>query len=49
MRCHTIRFWDFRAFAKKNPDVTWKLLQHVAGLVVKEQSRHTPRAETTPG
>lgn len=39
MRCHTIQFWHFRAFAKKNPDVTWKLLQHVAGLLVKEQSR----------
>jgi len=49
MRCHTIRFWDFRAFAKKNPDVTRKLLQHVAGLVVKAQSRHTPQAEATPG
>jgi hypothetical protein len=49
MRCHTIRFWNFRAFAKKNPDVTWKLLQHVAGLVVKEQSRRTPQAETAPG
>jgi CRP/FNR family transcriptional regulator, cyclic AMP receptor protein len=39
MRCHTIQFWHFRAFAKKNPDVTWKLLQHVTGLLVKEQSR----------
>ena len=39
MRCHTIQFWHFRAFAKKNPDVTWKLLQHVAALVVQEQSR----------
>ena len=47
MRCHTIRFWDFRAFAKKNPDVTWKLLQHVADLVLKEQSRHgAGQAET---
>ena len=49
MRCHTIQFWHFRAFAKRNPDVTWKLLQHVAGLLVKEQSRHTPHAETAPG
>lgn len=39
MRCHAIRFWDFRAFAKKNPDVTWKLLQHVAGILLKEQRR----------
>ena len=39
MRCHTIQFWHFRAFAKKNPDVTWKLLQHVAGLLARERSR----------
>jgi CRP-like cAMP-binding protein len=39
MRCHTIQFWHFRAFARKNPDVTWKLLQHVAALLVKEQTR----------
>jgi CRP-like cAMP-binding protein len=39
MRCHTIQFWNFRAFAKKNPDVMWKLLQHVAGILLKEQSR----------
>jgi CRP-like cAMP-binding protein len=46
MRCYTIRFWDFRAFAKKNPDVTWKLLQHVAELLLNEQSRHARQAET---
>ena len=39
IRCHTIQFWHFRAFAKKNPDVTWKLLQHVAGILLTEQSR----------
>ena len=43
MRCHTIRFWDFRAFAKKNPDVMWKLLQHVAGILFDAQSRHDAR------
>ena len=46
MRCHTIQFWDFRAFAKKNPDVMWKLLQHVAGILLKEQSRHALPAES---
>jgi CRP-like cAMP-binding protein len=46
MRCHTIQFWHFRAFAKKSPDVTWKLLQHVAGIVLKEQSRHAAHAES---
>jgi CRP-like cAMP-binding protein len=43
MRCHTIRFWDFRAFAKKNPDVMWKLLQHVAGILFEVQTRHGAR------
>jgi CRP-like cAMP-binding protein len=43
IRCHRIQFWDFRAFAKKNPDVMWKLLQHVAGILLKEQSRHPPQ------
>jgi len=48
MRCHTIQFWHFRAFAQKNPDVTWKLLQHVAAILLKEQSRHGAQAETAP-
>ena len=48
MRCHTIQFWHFRAFAKKNPDVTWKLLQHVAGLLLEQQSRHAAQAESAP-
>lgn len=46
MRCHTIQFWNFRTFAKKNPDVMWKLLQHVAEILLKEQSRHAAQAET---
>ena len=48
MRCHTIQFWHFRAFAKKNPDVTWKLLQHVAGILLEEQSRHAAQTESAP-
>ena len=43
MRCYTIRFWDFRAFAKKNPDVMWKLLQHIAGILFQVQSRRGAR------
>jgi CRP/FNR family transcriptional regulator, cyclic AMP receptor protein len=45
MRCQTIQFWHFRAFAKKNPDVTWKLLQHVAGILLTQQNRHAAQAE----
>jgi len=33
VRCLEISFPDFRKFAHANPDVTWKLLQHVASLV----------------
>jgi CRP-like cAMP-binding protein len=32
VRCLEISFPDFRKFAHSNPDVTWKLLQHVASL-----------------
>ena len=48
MRCHTIQFWHFRAFAKKNPEVMWKLLQHVAGILLNEQSRHPAQAASAP-
>jgi CRP-like cAMP-binding protein len=44
MRCHAIQFWHFRNFAKKHPDVTWKLLQHVTGLLFDEQERHAAQA-----
>jgi CRP-like cAMP-binding protein len=46
MRCHTIQFWDFRAFVKKHPEVMWKLLQHVAGMLLEVQSRHAADAES---
>jgi len=39
MRCYTIQFWNFRKFAKTNPDVTWKLLQHVTDLLIEERGR----------
>jgi CRP-like cAMP-binding protein len=39
MRCHVIQFWDFRRFAKDNPDVSWKLLQHLAGVLADERDR----------
>ena len=50
MRCYTVQFWDFRAFARKNPDLLWKLLQHVAGLLLEEQQRaRRAQAESTVG
>ena len=50
MRCHTIQFWHFREFAKKNPDVTWKLLQHVAGILLREEqsSQASPAESASP-
>jgi hypothetical protein len=37
MRCLVMRFWDFRRFAKENPDVTWKLLQYVVDVLEDER------------
>jgi CRP-like cAMP-binding protein len=39
LRCHVIAFWDFRRFAKDNPEVAWKLLQHVSRLLVAARGR----------
>jgi CRP-like cAMP-binding protein len=33
LHCLEIAFWDFREFAHENPDVTWKLLQHVVSML----------------
>ena len=38
LRLLEVAFYDFREFALSNPDVTWKLLQHVVGLLDREQS-----------
>ena len=37
--CLMMPFWDFRRFAKENPDVSWKLLQYLAGLLAEERSK----------
>ena len=29
--------WEFRAFVKNNPDAAWKLLEHLAGLLVERK------------
>lgn len=44
LRCLVIPFWDFRRFAKENPDVSWALLQHLAGLLVGERERRARAA-----
>lgn len=37
LECLEITFWDFRRIATTSPDITWKLLQYVAGLLVEER------------
>jgi CRP-like cAMP-binding protein len=39
LRCLSIRFWDFRQFVKENPDVSWKLLEHLARVLAEERGR----------
>ena len=39
LRCLVMAFWDFRKFAKDNPDVSWKLLQHLAGMLMADRVR----------
>ena len=39
MRCLVIASWDFRRFVQGSPDVSWKLLQYLVGLVTDERNR----------
>jgi CRP-like cAMP-binding protein len=39
LRCLEIAFSDFRKFAYSNPDVMWKLLQHVVSLLPRDDAR----------
>jgi CRP-like cAMP-binding protein len=41
LRCLVMAFWDFRQFAKENPDVTWKLLQHLVDLLTEERGKRS--------
>jgi CRP-like cAMP-binding protein len=44
LRCLVMAFWDFRAFAKENPDVSWKLLQKLAEILTEERDRRAKAA-----
>jgi CRP-like cAMP-binding protein len=44
LRCQVIMFWDFRDFARRNPDVLWKLLEHVVGLLTEKRSKQAKAA-----
>jgi CRP-like cAMP-binding protein len=35
LRCLVMKSWDFRRFVMENPQVSWKLLQHMAALLDK--------------
>lgn len=39
LRCLELTARDFREAAKEHPDITWKLLQHVVGVLVEERAR----------
>jgi CRP-like cAMP-binding protein len=39
MRCLVIASWHFRRFVQGNPDVSWKLLQYLVGLLTAERNR----------
>lgn len=49
MRCHAIQFWNFRKFARNNPDITWKLLQHVTDLLIEERARRLRASALSSG
>jgi CRP-like cAMP-binding protein len=44
LRCLMMPFWDFRKFAKDNPDVSWKLLQHLARMMGQDRVRRAQAA-----
>jgi CRP-like cAMP-binding protein len=39
LHCLVMVLWDFRQFAKRNPDILWKLLEHVVGLLADARSK----------
>jgi CRP-like cAMP-binding protein len=44
LRCLVMSSWYFRSFVNDNPDVAWKLLQHLVDLVAEEQGRRPAQA-----
>ncbi len=44
LTCQSIAFWDFRSFAKDNPEILWKLLDHVVGLVAAGREQDAQRS-----
>jgi CRP/FNR family cyclic AMP-dependent transcriptional regulator len=42
LRCLVMASWHFRRFIKDNPDVSWKLLQHVVKVLAGEPDPSRP-------
>jgi CRP-like cAMP-binding protein len=47
LHCLVIALWNFRQFAKKNPDVTWKLLEYLVVLLTEERRKRAQAALQT--
>jgi CRP-like cAMP-binding protein len=39
LRTAMLASWEFKQFVRDNPDVAWKLLQHVVGLLADSEER----------
>jgi CRP/FNR family transcriptional regulator, cyclic AMP receptor protein len=39
LRTAMLASWEFKDFVRDNPDVAWKLLQHVVGLLADSEER----------
>ena len=39
LQCLELSAWDFRDAAMENPDIMWKLLQHVVGVLSEQRAR----------
>jgi CRP-like cAMP-binding protein len=48
VRCIAIASWHFRRFVNANPDVSWKLLQYLVGLIGAQQAGRRPRQNQRP-
>jgi CRP-like cAMP-binding protein len=42
VRCVSMACWHFRRFVNANPDVAWKLLQHLVELLGERERRGDP-------
>ena len=39
LRCLELKAWDFREIANQHPDIAWRLLQYVVGVLVEDRAR----------